>query len=185
MTGRHRRRYAGRRPPSATRGTLRVAVHGAALALAAGLATHSSIVVAAPAAVGRPAPIPALKGSRRGGAQGGLAGRYALRSVNGQLLPVAILVEELHHNTRVTGGVLILNGDNTYICETRLESSYMGLMQPQSDTIRGSWDVIGGSFVTLFVRATHTDTVATSGTQIVWSHATSRNAGLNRYTYSR
>lgn len=179
MTGRHRGQRAGRPHSSAMHVTARVALQGTALALAAVLAARTSIVVA------RTAVAHGLATRVRIAGRGSPAGRYALRSVNGQALPASLTPDDSHHKIRVTAGVLVLNNDNSYICETRAETSYMGLVEQQADTLRGTYDTIGGSFITLYVNALHTDTVATTGAQIEWTHATRGSAGTSRYIYGK
>jgi hypothetical protein len=116
---------------------------------------------------------------------GWVAGRYALRSVNGHALPVDVPRTDAHHKVRVTGGTLILNADGTYICETLAETSYLGLVEQRADTTRSIFDTIGGTAVTLMVSSTETDTVATTGQRITWTHVTQLSPGLNVYVYGR
>jgi hypothetical protein len=117
--------------------------------------------------------------------QGWAAGRYALRSVNGQALPADMPGTDARHKVRVTGGTLILHADGTYVCETLVEISYLGLVQQRADTAHSIFDTIGGTAVTLMVSSTETDTVATTGQQIAWTRVTQLSPGANVYLYSK
>jgi hypothetical protein len=119
------------------------------------------------------------------GGQGWAAGRYALRSVNGQALPADLPGPDTRHKVRVTSGTLILHADGSYVCETRVETSYLGLVQQRADTVSNIFDTIGGTAVTLMVSTTETDTVATSGQRIAWTRVTQLSPGANTYLYSR
>jgi hypothetical protein len=112
-------------------------------------------------------------------------GRYTLLTVNGQSLPADLPRVDIHHKVRVTGGTLILNSDGTYLCETRAETSYLGLVEQRADTVRSAFATIGGTAVTLTVSAVETDTVATAGQRITWTHETRLSLGPNVYLYSK
>lgn len=124
----------------------------------------SATVLWAPAAGGQGQPQPPVVGQ----APSWAVGRYALRSVNGQPLPADIPIDP-RHKVRVTGGTLLLKADGTYVSETVMATSFLGLQQQQSDSAKGVFDTIGGTRITLVVNNTETDTVATTGQQISWT----------------
>jgi hypothetical protein len=112
-------------------------------------------------------------------------GRYTLLTVNGQPLHADMPRVDINHKVRVTSGTLILNPDGTYICETRAETSYLGLVEQRADTVRNVFDTIGGTAVTLTVSAIETDTVATTGQRVTWTRETRLSLGPNVYLYSK
>ena len=89
------------------------------------LATLTAVTVAvgfAPVAA-RTAAVP------HGTTQGGILGRYVLRSVDGVNLPAPIPGEDPRHKLRVMDGVLVLNSDGTYVCQTIVQTSFMGMVE--------------------------------------------------------
>ena len=89
-----------------------------------------------------------------------------LRSVDGVNLPAPIPGEDARHKISVMDGVLVLNSDGTYICQTIVQTSFMGMVQTEADTIRSQYAPIAGSAIVFRVPPKEMDTVATSGAQI-------------------
>jgi hypothetical protein len=139
------------------------------------------------------APVPADTASASGGrvgpiagaAQGGVLGRYVLRSVDGVSLPAPILGEDARHKIQVMDGVLVLNSDGTYICQTIVQTSYMGLVQTEADTIRSQYSAIAGSAIAFRIPPKEVDTVATTGAQIMWTHPVRKGLASAKFLYSK
>jgi hypothetical protein len=135
------------------------------------------------------APVPAdtapASGGRAGAGQGGILGRYVLRSVDGVSLPAPILGEDPRHKIQVMDGVLVLNSDGTYICQTIVQTSYMGLVQTEADTIRSQYSPIAGSAIAFRIPPKEVDTVATTGAQIAWSHPVRKGIASAKFLYSK
>ncbi len=99
------------------------------------------------------APVPARTagvphgGTTTGTTQGGILGRYVLRSVNGVNLPAPIPGEDPRHKISVMDGVLVLNSDGTYLCQTIVQTSFMGMVETEADTIRSQYAPIAGSAI--------------------------------------
>jgi hypothetical protein len=145
------------------------------------LATLTAVAVA-----GGFAPVRARSAAvPHGGAQGGILGRYVLRSVDGVNLPAPIPGEDPRHKLRVMDGVLVLNSDGTYICQTIVQTSFMGMVETEADTIRSQYAPIAGSAITFRIPPKEIDTVATSGAQILWSHPVRRGIGGAKFLYSK
>jgi hypothetical protein len=124
-------------------------------------------------------------GAARGNTQGGILGRYVLRSVDGVNLPAPIPGEDPRHKISVMDGVLVLNSDGTYICQTIVQTSFMGMVETEADTIRSQYAPIAGSAIVFRVPPKEMDTVATSGAQILWSHPVRRGIGGAKFLYSK
>jgi len=118
-------------------------------------------------------------------AQGGILGRYVLRSVGGANLPAPVAGEDPHHKVLVMDGVLLLNSDGSYICQTIVQTTYMGLVQLEADTIHGPYSTIGGGAITFGVPPKEVDTVPSTGGQITWTHPTRRGIGIAQFIYTR
>jgi hypothetical protein len=137
------------------------------------------------------APVPAHTagvpddGATHGTTQGGILGRYVLRSVDGVNLPAPIPGEDPRHKISVMDGVLVLNSDGTYICQTIVQTSFMGMVETEADTIRSQYAPIAGSAIVFRVPPKEMDTVATSGAQILWSHPVRRGIGGAKFLYSK
>jgi hypothetical protein len=145
------------------------------------LATLTAVTVAvgfAPVAA-RTAAVP------HGTTQGGILGRYVLRSVDGVNLPAPIPGEDPRHKLRVMDGVLVLNSDGTYICQTIVQTSFMGMVETEADTIRSQYTPLAGSAIVFRVPPKEIDTVATSGAQILWSHPVRRGIGGAKFLYTK
>jgi hypothetical protein len=117
--------------------------------------------------------------------QGSVLGRYVLRSVDGVSLPAPILGEDPRHKIQVMDGVLILNSDGTYICQTIVQTSYMGLVQTEADTIRSQYTAIAGTAISFRIPPKEVDTVATTGAQIAWSHPVRKGIASAKFLYSK
>jgi hypothetical protein len=124
-------------------------------------------------------------GTAHGATQGGILGRYVLRSVDGVNLPAPIPGEDPRHKISVMDGVLVLNSDGTYICQTIVQTSFMGMVETEADTIRSQYAPIAGSAIVFRVPPKEMDTVATSGAQILWSHPVRRGIGGAKFLYSK
>ena len=125
-------------------------------------------------------------GTTQGGTtQGGILGRYVLRSVDGVNLPAPIPGEDPRHKLRVMDGVLVLNSDGTYICQTIVQTSFMGMVETEADTIRSQYAPLAGSAIIFRIPPKEMDTVATSGSQILWSHPIRRGIGGAKFLYSK
>jgi hypothetical protein len=150
------------------------------------LATLTAVAVAvgfAPVAA-RTAAVP--HGTTHGAtAQGGILGRYVLRSVDGVNLPAPIPGEDPRHKLSVMDGVLVLNSDGTYICQTIVKTSFMGMVETEADTIRSQYTPLAGSAIVFRIPPKELDTVATSGAQILWSHPVRRGIGGAKFLYTK
>lgn len=102
--------------------------------------------------------------------QGTVAGRYVLRSVNGLPLPATLPGEDPQHSIQVSNGFLQLNPDGTYLCRTIATAVELGMEEPFSDTLIGSYSVVTPGTIELTHKGQRPDTVAASGFQIMWSH---------------
>jgi hypothetical protein len=137
------------------------------------------------------APVPADTAPAHGGrastraAQGGILGRYVLRSVDGVSLPAPILGEDPRHKIQVMDGVLTLNSDGTYVCQTIVQTSYMGLVQTEADTLHSQYTAIAGSAIAFRIPPIEVDTVATTGAQIAWSHPVRKGIASAKFLYSK
>jgi hypothetical protein len=124
-------------------------------------------------------------GITQGGTQGGILGRYVLRSVDGVNLPAPIPGEDPRHKLSVMDGVLVLNSDGTYLCQTIVKTSFMGMVETEADTIRSQYTPLAGSAIVFRVPPKEIDTVATSGAQILWSHPVRRGIGGAKFLYTK
>jgi hypothetical protein len=143
------------------------------------LATLTAAAFAVGFAPARTAAVP------HAGTQGGILGRYVLRSVDGVNLPAPIPGEDPRHKVSVMDGVLVLNSDGTYICQTIVQTSFMGMAQTEADTIKSQYSALAGSAIIFRVPPKEMDTVATSGAQILWSHPVRRGIGSAKFLYSK
>jgi hypothetical protein len=150
------------------------------------LATLTAVAIAvgfAPVAA-RTAVVP--HGTTQGGTtQGGILGRYVLRSVDGVNLPAPIPGEDPRHKLSVMDGVLVLNSDGTYICQTIVKTSFMGMVETEADTIRSQYTPLAGTAIVFRVPPKELDTVATSGAQILWTHPVRRGIGGAKFLYTK
>jgi hypothetical protein len=126
-----------------------------------------------------------LAASQTPRAQGGILGRYVLRSVDGGNLPAAIPGEDVRHKLQVMDGVLTLNSDGTYICQTIVQTSYLGLVQTEADTLKGQYAPVAGASIAFRIPPKEIDTVATTGAQITWSHPVRRGIASAKFVYSK
>ena len=183
MTTTRRMRH-GRAMPLAGReiGMARAIVMVLTVAVAAAVIASMAV---APASANESDSRPAGASSTRSQRQGGILGRYVLRSVGGVNLPAPVLGEDAHHKIQIMDGVLILNSDGTYICQTIAQTTYMGLVQLEADTLHGRYATIGGGAITFGVPPKEVDTVATTGNQITWLHPTRRVIGIATFVYGR
>jgi hypothetical protein len=124
-------------------------------------------------------------GPKRSRGQGGIIGRYVLRSVDGVNLPAPVTGEDARHKIQVMDGVLILSSNGTYVCQTIAQTTYMGLVQLEADSLHGQYAVIGGGAITFGIPPKEVDTVATTGDQIAWTHPTRRGIGVAKFVYSK
>ena len=58
-------------------------------------------------------------------------------------LPAPIPGEDPHHKLQVMDGVLTLNSDGTYLCQTIVQTSYLGLVETEADTSRDNTRQLG------------------------------------------
>jgi hypothetical protein len=94
-------------------------------------------------------------------AQGGPAGRYVLRSVNGLPLPATIPGDDARHTIQITEGVLELNPNGTYVCRTAAATSTrFGLKEPFADSLRGAYTILQSGAIQLGLKAARADTKA-------------------------
>lgn len=114
--------------------------------------------------------------------QGTLMGRYVLRSVNGQRLPVTIPGEDAYHTMQVTDGFLELNADGSYLCRTIATAANLGLKESFSDTLIGTYSVVTPGTIQLSHKGQRPDTVAAAGFQIAWSHPLRLSQALFLYS---
>jgi hypothetical protein len=158
------------------------------------LATLASLAFAAVPADTAPAPAggagaitgsATLAASQTPHAQGGIIGRYVLRSVDGGNLPAAIPGEDARHKLQVMDGVLTLNSDGTYLCQTIVQTSYMGLVQTEADTLKGQYAPLAGASIAFRIPPKEIDTVATTGAQITWSHPVRKGIASAKFIYSK
>jgi hypothetical protein len=118
-------------------------------------------------------------------AQGGIIGRYVLRSVDDSSLPAPIPSEEPRHKLQVMDGVLTLNSDGTYLCQTILKTSYLGLVETEADTLKGQYTPVAGSAIAFRIPPKEIDTVATTGAQITWTHPVRKGIRSAKFVYSK
>jgi hypothetical protein len=118
-------------------------------------------------------------------AQGGILGRYVLRSVDGGSLPAAIPGTDPHHKLQVMDGVLTLNSDGTYICQTIVQTSDLGLVQTEADTVKGQYAPVAGTSIAFRIPPKEVDTVATTGARITWLHPVRRGIAAATFVYSK
>jgi hypothetical protein len=163
-------------------------LYGPILATLAMLAFAPVPADTAPAPAGRATPITGnatLAGRQTPRAQGGILGRYVLRSVDGGNLPAAIPGEDVRHKLQVMDGVLTLNSDGTYICQTIVQTSYLGLVQTEADTLKGQYAPLAGASIAFRIPPKEIDTVATTGAQITWSHPVRKGIANAKFVYSK
>jgi hypothetical protein len=117
--------------------------------------------------------------------QGGVLGRYVLRSVDGVNLPAPIVGEDPRHKLRVMDGVLVLNSDGTYLCQTIVQTSFMGMVETEADTVKSQYAPLAGSAITFRIPPKEIDTVATNGASILWSHPVRKGIASAKFLYSK
>jgi hypothetical protein len=115
--------------------------------------------------------------------QGGIVGRYILRSVDGTVLPASMQLEDARHKIRITDGSLELRTDGRYVCRTTGETITMGLHEPFTDSVTGGYTVIQGTAITLGTKGGKADTLQANGFQLTWPHAFRMT--FARFLYSR
>jgi hypothetical protein len=102
--------------------------------------------------------------------QGGLAGRYVLRSVNGLPPPATMQGEDNKHSVQVTDGVLTLNPDGSYLCRTVAAAVHLKLKEPFADSLHGTYAVLQSGAIQFSLKGNKADTIVTTGFQISWVH---------------
>jgi hypothetical protein len=142
-------------------------------------------VAVATGLTGASAPVASTRGAPVAhSTQGGPAGRYVLRSVNGLPLPATIPGDDPRHTIQITEGVLELNPNGTYLCRTEAATSTrLGLREPFADSLHGGYTILQSGAIQLGLKGARADTIVTSGFQIVWSHAL--RTAKARFLYSR
>jgi hypothetical protein len=155
------------------------------------LATLATLAFAPASADTRPARAGAIPGmttpasNRTALAQGGILGRYVLRSVDGGNLPAVIPSEDAHHKLQVMDGVLTINSDGTYLCQTIVKTSYLGYVETEADTLKGQYAPLAGSSIVFRIPPKEIDTVTTTGSQITWTHPVRRGIAAAKFIYSK
>jgi hypothetical protein len=151
------------------------------------LATLATLVFAPEQADTAPAPVGGaiLAATRTPRAQGGILGRYVLRSVDGGNLPAVIPSDDRHRKLQVMDGVLTINSDGTYLCQTIVQTSYMGLVQTEADTLKGSYAPLAGASIAFRIPPKEIDTVTTTGAQITWLHPVRKGIAAAKFVYSK
>lgn len=114
--------------------------------------------------------------------QPGVTGRYMLRSVNGQPLPVILPSDDPQHSLQVTSGLLELHPDGSYLCRTVATDVHLGLQESFADTLIGGYAVLTPSTIQLNHKGFKPDTITTSGFQVAWSHPVRSFQGLFLYS---
>ena len=114
--------------------------------------------------------------------QGTVVGRYVLRSVNGQRLPVTLTGDDPRHTIQVTDGVLQLNANGSYVCRTLATASSFGLKEPFADTLLGGYNLVGPGAIQFNHKGVHPDTILASGFQITWTHPIRTLTGVFLYS---
>lgn len=114
--------------------------------------------------------------------QGSMIGRYVLRSVNGQSLPVVLAGDDPQHTLQVTDGLLQLNPNGSYLCRTVATDVNTGLQQTFADTLIGGYTVLRANTIELDHKGFMPDTITTSGFQIAWAHPVRTFQGLFLYS---
>lgn len=163
-------------------------LYGPILATLAALAFAAVPADTAPAPAGSPSAIAGsapLAASRTPRAQGGIIGRYVLRSVDDGNLPAPIPGEDPHHKLQVMDGVLTLNSDGTYVCQTIIQTTYMGLVGTEADTLKGQYAPVAGAAIAFRIPPKEIDTVATTGAQITWTHPVRKGVRAAKFVYSK
>jgi hypothetical protein len=115
--------------------------------------------------------------------QGSVMGRYVLRMVNGQPLPVTLTGDDPQHTLQVTDGLLELRPDGSYLCRTVATDIDLGLQESFADTLIGGYTVLSPNTIQLNHKGLKADTITTSGFQIAWAHPVRLFQGL--FLYSR
>jgi hypothetical protein len=146
------------------------------------LATLAAVTAAAAVTPAPAGTTPARAAAR---AQGGIIGRYVLRSVDGVNLPAPIPGEDPRHKLQVMDGVLVLNSDGTYVCQTIVQTTFMGLVQTEADTIKSQYTPMAGTQIAFRIPPKEVDTVATTGAQITWAHPVRRGIGTAKFLYTK
>jgi hypothetical protein len=145
------------------------------------LATLATLALAAVTAETAPSPAP----GRTHHTQGGVLGRYVLRSVDGGNLPALIPSDDRHRKLQVIDGVLTINSDGTYLCQTIVQTTYMGLVETEADTVKGQYAPFAGASIVFRVPPKEIDTVTTTGSQITWTHPVRKGIGAAKFVYSK
>ena len=157
------------------------------------LATLATLAFAPAPADSRPAPasVGAIVGkatpasNRTALAQGGILGRYVLRSVDGGNLPAVIPSEDAHRKLQVMDGVLTINSDGTYLCQTIVRTSYLGYVETEADTLKGQYAPLAGASIAFRIPPKEIDTVTTTGAQITWTHPVRKGIAAAKFIYSK
>ena len=102
--------------------------------------------------------------------QSSLVGRYILRTVNGQRLPVTLTGDDPRHTIQITDGVLELNANGSYVCRTLATASTFGLKEPFSDTLLGGYNLVAPGAIQFNHKGVRPDTILASGFRITWTH---------------
>jgi hypothetical protein len=115
-------------------------------------------------------------------AQGSVIGRYVLRSVNDQPLPVILAGDDPQHTLQVTDGLLQLNPDGSYLCRTVATDIHLGLQESFADTLIGGYTILSPNTIQLNHKGLKPDTITASGFQIAWAHPVRSFQGLFLYS---
>jgi hypothetical protein len=118
----------------------------------------------------------------RSALQGSVMGRYVLRSVNAQPLPVVLAGDDPQHTLQVTDGLLQLNPDGSYLCRTVATDVNTGLQETFADTLIGGYTILTPNTIELDHKGLKPDTITTSGFQIAWAHPVRTFQGLFLYS---
>jgi hypothetical protein len=127
-----------------------------------------------------------LPPTRTAGAHGqsSIVGRYILRTVNGQRLPVTLPGLEPKNTIQVTDGVLELNADGSFLCRTLATAVSFGLKEPFADTLLGAYTIVSPGSIQLNHKGLHPDTIAATGYQLTWTHPV-RTTFTGAFLYSK
>ncbi len=145
--------------------------------LRAGLMLLGAAIAAVPAAT---RPHHTLANDAHG--QSSLVGRYVLRSVNGERLPVTLTGDDPRHTIQVTDGVLEINPDGSYLCRTLATAVSFGLKEPFADTLLGGYTLVAPGQITFNHKGLRPDTILASGYQITWTHPVRTSTGVFLYS---
>jgi len=141
------------------------------------------LLIAASAALSAATPLPHVRTTGAHG-QSSVVGRYILRTVNGQRLPVTLMGDRPKNTVQITDGVLELNADGSYLCRTLATAVSFGLKEPFADTLLGGYTLISPGTIQLNHKGLKPDTLAATGYQITWTHPV-RTTFTGAFLYSK